>query len=95
MIQTAPVLVFLDFNRPFLLETDASKEELGVVLYLKQEDGHYHPIAFGSHTLTPVERNYHSSKLEFLMLKWSVMKCSKEYLVYALFVVWMDNNLLT
>ena len=31
-IQTAPVFVFLGFDKPFLLETDASKEESGAVL---------------------------------------------------------------
>ena len=31
-ITSAPVLVFPDFNKPFLLETNASKEGLGVVL---------------------------------------------------------------
>ena len=68
-MQTAPVLVFQDFDRPFLLETDASKEGLGVVLSQKQEDGCYHPVAFGSHSLTLAEKNYHSSKLEFHALK--------------------------
>ena len=71
-ITSAPVLVFPDFNKPFLLETDASKEGLGVVLSQKQDDGRYHPVAFGSRTLTQSEQNYHSSKLEFLALKWSV-----------------------
>ena len=68
-VQSAPVLVFLDFDKPFLLETDASKEGLGAVLSQKQSDGRYHPVAFGSHSLTPSEKNYHSSKLEFLELK--------------------------
>ena len=86
-IQTAPVLVFPDFDRLFLLETDTSKEGLGVVLSQKQEDKHYHPIAFESHSLTLAEKNYHSSKLEFLMLKWGVMEHFKEYLVFAPFVV--------
>ena len=94
-IQTAPVLVFLDFDRLFLLETDASKEGLGVVLSQKQEDGHYHPIAFGSRSLTPAEKNYHSSKLEFLTLKWSITEHFKEYLAFAPFVVRTDNNPLT
>ena len=88
-------MVFLDFNKPFLLETDASKEGLGAVLSQKQDDGRYHPVAFGSRTLTPSEQNYHSSKLEFLALKWSVTEHFKEYLAYAPFTVHTDNNPLT
>ena len=72
-VQSMPVLVFPDFDKPFLLEMDASKEGLGAVLSQKQSDGQYHPITFGSHSLTPSEKNYHSSKLEFLALKWSMM----------------------
>ena len=68
-IQSIPMLVFPDFDKPFLLETDASKEGLGAVLSQKQDDGCYHPIMFGSHSLTPTEKNYHSSKLKFLALK--------------------------
>ena len=89
-IQSAPMLVFLDFDKPFLLETDAFKEGLGAVLSQKQDDWCYHPIAFGSCSLTPVEKNYHSSKLEFLTLKWSVTEHFKEYLAYALSVIKMD-----
>ena len=77
-IQSAPVLVFPDFNKPFILDTDTSKEGLGAVLSPKQDDGHCHPIAFGSHSLTPAEKNYHSYKLEFLTLKWSVTEHFKE-----------------
>ena len=84
---TAPVLVFPDFNKPFLLETDASKKVLGVVLSQKQDDGRYHPIALGSRTLTLSEQNYHSSKLEFLVLKWSITEHFREYLAYAPFTV--------
>ena len=87
--------MFPDFDKAFLLETDASKEGLGAVLSQKQDDRHYHPITFGSHSLTPTEKNYHSSKLEFLTLKWSVMEHFKEYLVYAPFVVRTNNNPLT
>ena len=94
-VQSAPVLVFPDFNKPFLLETDASKEGLGVVLSQKQSNGWYHPVAFGSGSLTLAEKNYHSSKLEFLALKRSMTEHFKEYLAYAPFVVWTDNNPLT
>ena len=94
-VQSVPVLVFPDFDKPFLLETDASKEGLGVVLSQKQSDGHYHPVAFRSRSLTPSEKNYHSSKLEFLTLRWSITEHFKEYLAYLPFVVRTDNNPLT
>ena len=94
-VQSAPILVFPDFDKPFLLEMDASKEGLGVVLSQRQSDGHYHSITFGSHSLIPLEKNYHSSKLEFLELKWSVTEHFKKYLMYSPFVVPTDNNPLT
>ena len=94
-IQSAPVLLFPDFDKPSMLKTDASKEGLGGVLSQKQSDGCYHPVAFGNCSLTPSEKNYHSSKLEFLTLKWSVMEHFKEYLMCSPFVVQTDNNPLT
>ena len=87
--------MFPDFDKPFLLEMDASKEGLGVVLSQNQSDGQYHPVTFGSHSLTPSEKNYHSSKLEFLVLKCSMTEHFKEYLTYSPFMVQTDNNLLT
>ena len=48
---TAPMLAFTNFEKLFLLETDASKEGLGAVLSHKQDNGRYHPVAFASHVL--------------------------------------------
>ena len=92
---TAPILVFTDYTKPFLLETDASKDGLGAVLSQKQADGWYHPMAYGIRSLMPHEKNYHSTKLEFLTLQWAVTEQFKEYLPYQSFVVRMDNNPLT
>ena len=92
---TAPVLAFADFKKPFLLETDASIEGLGVVLSKKQDDGRYHPIAYASRSLKGGELKYHSSKLEFLALKWAVTEQFREYLQYQPFLVRTDNNPLT
>ena len=47
----APVLAFANFNKPFLLETDASKLGLGAALSQKQTDGWYHPVAYASQSL--------------------------------------------
>ena len=91
----SPVLAFTDYTKEFLLETNASKEGLGAVLSQKQEDGQFHPMAYGSWVLTMLEKNYHSMKLEFLALKWAVMEHFKEYLLYQPFLVKTDNNPLT
>ena len=91
----SPVLAFADYTKDFLLETDASKEGLGAVLSQKQEDGWFHPVAYGSQVLTTHEKNYHSTKLEFLALKWAITEHFKEYLLYQPFLVRTDNNLLT
>ena len=92
---TAPVLVFADFKKPFLLETDASIEGLGAVFSQKQDDGRYHPKAYASRGLKGGKSRYHSSKLEFLALKWAVTDQFKEYLQYQPFLVRTDNNPLT
>ena len=84
-----PLLAFPDFTKPFLLETDASKEVLGAILSQKQDNGRFHPVAFGSRSLMPAERNYHSSKLEFLALKWGVTK-HNNLLTYVLTTLNLD-----
>ena len=96
----APILAFLDFDKPFLLEMDASGKGLGAVLSQKQADGWYHPIAYASHVMNETEQRYHSNKQEFLALKWVVTEQFHEYLSpYGKnrneFVVCTDNNPLT
>ena len=91
---------FPDFNKPFLLETDASGKGLGAVLSQKQTDGRYHPIAYASRIMNDTEQRYHSNKQEFLALKWAVTEQFHEYLSpYGKnrneFVVRTDNNPLT
>ncbi|TWW58129.1 Retrovirus-related Pol polyprotein from transposon 17.6 [Takifugu flavidus] len=80
-----------------LREYDASNEGLGAVLY-QQQGNKLRVIAYGSRTLTPAEKNYHlhSSKLEFLALKWAICDKFRDYLYYApTFTVYTDNNPLT
>ena len=96
----ALILAFPDFDKPFLLETDASGRGLGAVLSQKQADGWYHPIAYTSHVMNETEQRYHSNKQAFLTLKWVVTEQFHEYLSpYGKnqneFVVHTDNNPLT
>ena len=58
----------------------------------KQADGHYHLVAYGSWALTAHEKNYHSTKLKFLVLKWAITEHFNEYLLYQPFLVRTDKN---
>ena len=40
-------------------------------------------LVYGSRTLNKTEQKYHSSKLEFLGLKWAVTEHFRDYLLYA------------
>ena len=90
---TAPVLAFADLEKPFILETDTCGIGLGAVLLPKQEDGKLHPVTYASRALHGSQKNYHSSKLEFLALKWAIMEQFREYLMYKPFTVRTDNPL--
>ena len=90
-----PVLVFVDFKKPFHLETDASKEGLSTILLQESDNGKYHPVAFASWELKGGEPKYHSSKLKFLALKWAITEQFREYLQYQPFTICTDNNPLT
>ena len=92
---SAPILAFTNYTKDFLLETDASKEGLGVVLCQKQADGQYCLVAYGSWALTAHEKNYHLTKREFLVLKWTFLEHFKEYLLYQPFLIRTDKNPLT
>lgn len=70
-LTTAPVLRFPDYNKQFILASDASYLGLGSVL-MQEHNGKLHPIAFASHTLTNAEKNYSVTNLEALAIVWSL-----------------------
>ena len=86
-----------DYQKPYIVHTDASKDGLGAVLYQEQGET-IRVIAYASRSLMTAEKTYHlhAGKLEFLALKWAVTDHFHDYLYYAPeFTVVTDNNPLT
>ena len=92
---TTPILTYMDFTQHFKLHTDACGSGLGTVLYQTHEHGIDAVIAYASRSLTKTECHYPAYKLEFLALKWAVVKKLHEYLYGSTFDVYTDNNPLT
>ena len=97
-LTTAPVLEYPDFNREFILETDASLKGLGFVLSQQDNTGKVHVIVYASQTLRPSEQSMHYyswDKLELLALKLIVTEKFRDYLLESKLTVYTDNNPLT
>lgn len=93
-LTSAPTLGYADFDSPFVLETDASIQGLGAVLY-QDHGGKRKVIAYASRRLRGAERNdqnYSSMKLELLALKWAVTEKFRSYLLGSKFTIITDNN---
>ena len=66
-----------------------------LLLYLDfdHKDKKVRILGFGSRALAKGEQKYHSSKLEFLSLKWAVCEQFRDYLTYTKKIkVYTDNN---
>ena len=95
---SAPVLSYPNYDKPFLLEKDASLKSLGAVLSQEDNDGNMCVISYASCTLKLYEKsmqNYSSAKLELLTLKWPVCEKFRDYLIGSKFTVLTDNNPMT
>src|SRR6266571_8451760 len=68
-VTAAPVLISPDASRPFRIEADSSDFATGAVLsQVYVEDEKWHPVAFLSKALSPVERNYEIHDKEMLAI---------------------------
>ncbi len=86
----APILIYPDFTKTFILYTDACGIGLGAVLTQKKEDGKERAIAFISRHLKPAEKNYSTIEQEALAIVWAIGKF-RTYLYGRPFTVATDH----
>ena len=76
----SPISDYPDYNVPFILHTDASSAGLGCGLF-QEQDGTIRVTGYGSRTLVGLQEKYHSSKLEFLALKWAICDYFRDFVL--------------
>jgi hypothetical protein len=70
-LTTKPVVIYPDFNKPFILHTDASNYAIGAVLAQTDENNKEHVIAYASRILNQAEVNYTVTEKECLAIIWA------------------------
>eukprot|EP00731_Ephydatia_muelleri_P034136 Em0048g12a len=93
-----PVLRSPNFEKQFILQTDASNRGIGAVLSQCDEEGQEHPVAYYSRKLLPREERYSTVEKECLAIKQAIHHF-RMYLLGRQFkvetdhqaLVWMDR----
>ena len=90
-LSSAPVLIHPNFDREFILYTDACRKGIGAGLYqMSLEDNKLHPVLFISRQLKDAETRYLATELECLGLAWSLHKL-QHYVDGAKLMIYTDH----
>jgi RNase H-like domain found in reverse transcriptase len=68
IITSNPVLYHPNYDKPFVLEVDASQYAVGAILQQVDDQGKLHPVGYFSKALTDAERGYDVHDRELLAL---------------------------
>ena len=90
LLTNAPLLQYPDYDKPFILTTDASALALGAVLS-QGPIGSDRPIAYASRTLSDTEVRYSTIERELLGILWAV-KHFRPYLYGRKFIIYTDHR---
>ena len=88
-----PVLQFPDFDKEFILETDANQKRLAVLLN-QLKDNLLALISCASRVLSKHERNYSVTELELLCVSWAI-EHFRPYLYGRTFQIITDHKAIT
>jgi hypothetical protein len=89
----SPILKYPDFEKPFIIYTDASGTGLGAVLSQMHDNGKEHVIAYASRSLNKAEANYTITDQECLAIIWAI-KHFHHYLGLQPFTIVTDHSAL-
>uniref|UniRef100_A0A1Y1NGJ5 RNA-directed DNA polymerase n=1 Tax=Photinus pyralis TaxID=7054 RepID=A0A1Y1NGJ5_PHOPY len=94
---SAPILTIPNFEKPFILQTDASNVGIGAVLTQIYDDQE-HVICYLSRALTRTERKFSVTERECLAVLWSVekLRCYLDGVKFTVItdhhsLVWLNN----
>ena len=89
-LRNSNILVHPNFEKPFILISDASNKAIGHAL-LQEVTGELRPVLFGGRVLSDTEQRYSTTDKELLSIYFAVKKC-EFYLVGHKFVVYTDHK---
>jgi hypothetical protein len=91
ILSSSPVLSAPDWDKPFIVATDASKYGLGAILYQMDANGKRKYISFASRVLNSAQTRYGAHKRELLGVVFALQKFS-DWLWGRRFTLYCDHE---
>ena len=86
-------MAYQDYQKSFLVCTDASNNDIGAVLYQLDDNGRENPIHYASRVLSDTESKYSAFEREALGVIFALLKF-RHYLISNKFKLYTDHQAL-